>query len=131
MSIFGYFLVSWISFTILRSCANSYRHASPNSSKEKVFGFIFLLGVLGSVIMIFKGIQLWLIGFDINLGLDSSEIARLSVKGGGKGGIILIALEFLPAFLVFGFGFLLWKVKALIRKIPITFLGSMNSNSEE
>ena len=71
--------------------------------------------------MIFKGIQLWLIGFDIDLGLDSSEIARLSAKGGGKGGIILLALEFLPAFLVFGFGYLLWKVRALIRKLYVTF----------
>ena len=71
--------------------------------------------------MIFKGIQLWLIGFDINLGLDSSEIARLSAKGGGRGGIILLALEFLPAFLVFGFGFLLWKVRELIRKLYFTF----------
>ena len=71
--------------------------------------------------MIFKGIQLCLIGFDINLGLDSSEILRLSAKGSGKGGIILLALEFLPAFLVFGFGFLLWKVRELIRKLIFTF----------
>ena len=71
--------------------------------------------------MVFKGIQLWLIGFDINLGLDSSEIATLSVKGGGRGGIVLLALEFLPVFLVFGFGFLLWKVRELIRKLYFTF----------
>tara|TARA_B100000131_G_scaffold251385_1_gene244961 strand:- start:517 stop:888 length:372 start_codon:yes stop_codon:yes gene_type:complete len=121
VSIFTYFLISWISFTIIGSCANPYRKAPHNSSKEKIFGFIFLLGVLGSSLMIFKGIQLWLIGFDIDLGLDSSEIARLSAKGGGKGGIILLALEFLPAFLVFGFGFLLWKVRELIIKLYFTF----------
>ena len=121
MSIFTYFLIAWISFTIIRSCEKPYRQLSPNSSKEKIFGFIFFLGVLGSFLMIFKGIQLWIIGFDINLGLDSSEIERLSAKGGGKGGIVLLALEFLPAFLVFGFGSLLWKVRELIRKLYFTF----------
>ena len=121
MSIFTYFLIAWISFTIIRSCEKPYREVSPNSSKEKIFGFIFFLGVLGSFLMIFKGIQLWLIGFDINLGLDSSEIARLSAKGGGRGGIVLLALEFLPAFLVFGFDSLLWNVRELIRKLYFTF----------
>ena len=63
--------------------------------------------------MVLQGFHLW--GTWEAPIFDSSEVANISSKARGRGGIILLIIRIFPQFLVFGFGFWGWQLKPYIR----------------
>lgn len=81
--------------------------------------------------MVFQGFHLWNTGWDINLmeGMDPSTAGRTAARSRGKGGILLLAIQFFPQFLVFGYGGLLWMFRPVIHASFI-MLGVMKHPSD-
>ncbi|MCT0219505.1 hypothetical protein KQ304_10950 [Synechococcus sp. CS-1329] len=88
---------------------------SKKGSPLELFGAILtLVGAGCSVIMIFQGFHLWNMGYQ-GIPIESKVAGSVATKARGKGGIVLIAIQFLPQFLVFFFGAALWCNKEAIR----------------
>ena len=88
---------------------------SKKGSPLELFGSILtLIGAGCSVITILQGFHLWNLGWQ-GVPIESNVVGSVATKARGKGGIILIAIQFLPQFLVFFFGAALWCNKDAIR----------------
>ena len=84
------------------------------STKAKALSILFIVGVFCCLVMVLQGLHLW--GGWEDPQFDSSEIARISTKGRGRGGIILLLIRFFPQFLVFGYGIWGWQLRPYIRR---------------
>jgi hypothetical protein len=85
-----------------------------DSPLEFLGAAIFVLGAGCSLVMVFQGFHLWNIGWK-GIPIDPDTASNLAARSRGKGGIILLILQFLPQFLVFGYGGLLWQRKNVLR----------------
>ena len=90
---------------------NKTEKASPLESLGAV---ILLIGTGCSVVMIFQGFHLWNLGWQ-GIPMEPETAGRMAAKARGRGGIILLVIQFLPQFLVFGYGFLIWELRQVIR----------------
>ena len=88
------------------------------SIKAKALLLISIIGAFSCLIMVLQGFHLW--GTWEPPMFDSSEVANISSKARGRGGIILLIIRIFPQFLVFGFGFWGWQLKPYIRDIRRT-----------
>ncbi len=90
-------------------------HKTERSSPlESLGAVILLLGAGCSVVMVFQGFHLWNSGWE-GVPMEAETAGRMAAKARGRGGIILLVIQFLPQFLVFGYGGLIWEVRDLIR----------------
>ena len=81
-------------------------------------------------VMVFQGFHLWNQGWDGPVGqMDPSVAGRTAARARGKGGIILLAIQFFPQFLVFGYGIMLWQIKDVFKPICI-ILGLLKHPSD-
>ena len=74
-------------------------------------------------IVVWQGLHLIQSGYDIDLTkADPSAIGRTAARSRGKGGIILLIIQFFPYFLVGGYTFLAWHTYKWLgnsnRRIP-------------
>ena len=84
------------------------------SPLESLGSIILLIGAGCSVVMVFQGFHLWNSGWE-GIPMEPETAGRMAAKARGRGGIILLAIQFLPQFLVFGYGGLIWESRHLIR----------------
>ncbi len=112
--IFGWFAL--LGFVLPPACSFTLMTASKGERKKrKINSLLFLVGCFCALTMILLGIHLWINGFDSGFGdVDPSLAARTSTRAGGKGGIIILILQFLPQFFVFGYGWHIWEVREII-----------------
>jgi hypothetical protein len=82
--------------------------AEKQSPIELLGAILTLTGAVCSIIMILQGFHLWNTGWS-GVALPPETAGRVAARRGGKGGIILFAIQFLPQFLVFFFGIVLWR----------------------
>ena len=83
------------------------------SIKAKALLLISIIGAFSCLVMVLQGIHLWATWEPPTF--DSNEVAKISSKARGRGGIILLIIRIFPQFLVFGFGFWGWQFKQYIR----------------
>ena len=88
------------------------RDSERGSNKEKVGAYIAVISGLAALIMVFQGFHLWKQGWDISL--DPDTAAKAASKARGKGGIIVLIIQFFPQFLVFGYGGLLVQTRDVL-----------------
>ena len=81
--------------------------AEKNSITELLGASLTLLGAGCSLVMIFQGFHLWNTGWS-GIAIPPEAAGRVAARSRGRGGIIILAIQFLPQFLVFFFGILLW-----------------------
>ena len=88
-------------------------NSSRRGSALKTWSAIgVLVCAAAAAAMVFQGFHLWHGGWPPYLGeIDPDVAARTSVKGRGRGGILLFLLMFFPQFLVLAFGWTLWEVR--------------------
>ena len=67
------------------------------------------IGLLCASIMVCQGLHLWNLGWEVPT-VDPDTAARISTKARGRGGIIILAIQYLPQFLVFGYGWIIWEI---------------------
>ena len=72
----------------------------------------FLLGAIAMQIpAILQGIHLLGSGYDVDLTkADPSTLGRTAAKARGKGGIILLIIQFFPYFLIGGYGYVVYDI---------------------
>ena len=105
-----------------------------DSELAKVVRPLAAIGVLvfsgAALVMLFQGLHLWNQGWDGPISqMDPSAAGRNAARARGKGGIVLLAIQFFPQFLVFGYGFILWTVRPVI-KGSCMVLGLLNRHSD-
>ena len=76
----------------------------------RLAAFLLFIGLLAALSMILQGVHLWHQGWE-GIDINPNTAGRIASKGRGKGGIIILAIRYLPQFLVFGYGFIIWEVK--------------------
>ena len=81
-------------------------------SRKRLGSVVVLIGAASALLMIFQGFHLWNQGWSVEF--DSDVLAKASTRARGKGGIILLIIKFLPQFLVFGYGTLLFEFRELV-----------------
>ena len=60
---------------------------------------------------VFQGFYLLSSGYDFNFsGADPGDLGRASARGRGRGGLVLLVIQFFPYFLIGGYGYLGWLV---------------------
>ena len=84
------------------------------SIKAKALSILCILGAFSCLVMVLQGLHLWG-GWEAPQ-FDSSDVATISTKARGRGGIILLLIRFFPQFLVFGYGFWGLQLKPYIRR---------------
>ena len=83
---------------------------SERFTLETLSAVSVLVSAVAAVAMVFQGFHLWNTGWDMDLAqMDPGVAGRAAARGRGKGGIILLAIQFFPQFLVFGYGAVLWQ----------------------
>jgi hypothetical protein len=103
-----------VTFTGLLSGILIVDSTEKDSPLEKLGALLTLIGAGFSVLMIFQGFHLWNMGWS-GIEIPPETAGRVSAKARGKGGIILLAIQFLPQFLVIVFGMALWNNREIIR----------------
>ena len=89
-----------------------------------------LVSAAAAVVMIFQGFHLWNTGWNMDLTqMDPSVAGRTAARARGKGGIILLIIQFFPQFLVFGYGAVLWQAFPAIRETA-KHLGLLKAKSD-
>ena len=69
-----------------------------------------------ALVMVFQGFHLWNQGWDVSINqMDPSALGKTASRARGRGGIILLIMQFFPQFLVFGYGGWLWMIKEPIK----------------
>lgn len=99
--------------------------ANHKTPRELLGSLVFLIGASCAVIMVFQGFHLWNTGWE-GLNMDAETTGRLAAKKGGRGGIVILAINFLPQFLVFGYGGALWASREIISRSVKVLRGNMN-----
>ena len=83
------------------------------------------------LIMVFQGIHLLSIGYEIDFSnVDGESLGRAAARGRGRGGIILLIIQFLPYFLIAGYGYLsytLAKIFVNVKKNILKYLHEIYS----
>ena len=105
-------VLSLLGFAGLLGGCYLINHSDANSSKEKLGSFLVLISAASAVVMIFQGFHLWNEGWSIEI--DGDVAAKASTRARGRGGIIILIIKFFPQFLVFGYGWLLVELRAII-----------------
>ena len=105
-------LFALIGFGGLALACGLVRDSDRGSTREKIGSYIALLGGAAALIMVFQGLHLWNQGWDISL--DPDTAAKAASKARGKGGIIVLIIQFFPQFLVFGYGGLLVQARDVL-----------------
>jgi hypothetical protein len=101
-------------FTGLLSGILIIESAEKDSPIDRLGAILTLVGASFSVIMVFQGFHLWNIGWS-GIAIPPETAARVATKARGRGGIILLAIQFLPQFLVFFFAISLWSNRDAIK----------------
>jgi hypothetical protein len=108
---------SWVALVAITgllvggSLLQKTERASPLESLGSV---ILLLGTGCSVVIVFQGFHLWNLGWE-GIPIEPETAGKMASRTGGKGGILLLVIQFLPQFLVFGYGALIWEGRHQIR----------------
>ena len=102
-----------IGFLSLFVCRFFDPEMGKGSFQAKALLLISIIGAFSCLIMVLQGFHLW--GSWEPPMFNSSEVANISSKARGRGGIILLIIRIFPQFLVFGFGFWGWQLKPYIR----------------
>ena len=76
----------------------------------------YALGVLCAIVMILKGVHIWSVGWE-SITLDPTKTEQIASKD-SIGLTFVLALKYMPQVLVFGYSFLLWRSRDLIKKLP-------------
>lgn len=108
---------SWVALTaIVGILTGGYlvQKTEKQSPLELMGAVLVLLGAACSVVMVFQGFHLWNSGWE-GIPMEPETAGRMAAKARGRGGIILLIIQFFPQFLVFSYGGLLWQTRYLIR----------------
>lgn len=108
---------SWVAltaFTALLLGGYLIDKTDRDSPLEQVGALILIVGAGCSVAMIFQGFHLWNLGWE-GISIEPEAAGRAAAKARGRGGIILLIIQFLPQFLVFGYGWMVWEARDKIR----------------
>ena len=109
--------LSLIGFVGLALCVGGWNKSERGSTLETLSAVGVLVSGLAAVVMVFQGFHLWNTGWDIDLSqMDPSVAGKTAARGRGRGGIILLVIQFFPQFLVFGYGAVLWQASPVIRQ---------------
>ena len=75
--------------------------------RHQLYQFVAGFALIMQVVSAWQGVHLLQSGYDVNLfEADSSVAARTAARGRGKGGIIILIIQFFPLFLLGGYGWL-------------------------
>lgn len=97
-------------------CMSAWNKTKHGSVAETLAAIGLLLSSAACVVMVFQGFHLWNQGWDSPLSnMDPGLAGRTAARSRGKGGIFLLAIQFLPQFLVFGYAGLLWQMRDHIK----------------
>jgi len=110
ITIGGFFAL--IGFGGLALACGYVRDSERGSTKERVGAYLALISGVAALIMVFQGFHLWNQGWDI--ALDPETAGKAAAKARGKGGIIVLIIQFFPQFLVFGYGGLLLQTRDVL-----------------
>ena len=122
--------LSLIGFIGLSLCVGGWNKSERGSTLETLSAVGVLVSAAAAVAMIFQGFHLWNTGWNIDLTqMDPSVAGRTAARARGKGGIILLAIQFFPQFLVFGYGAVLWQASPAIRETA-KHLGLLKAKSD-
>lgn len=84
--------------------------------KRQILAICVVICSAAALVMIFQGFHLWNQGWEGPMSqLDPSVAGRTAARSRRKGGVVLLALQFFPQFLVFGYGGMIWSVKDEIK----------------
>ena len=123
----------WLSltgFVGLCLCIGGWNKSERGSTLETLSAVGVLVSAVAAVAMVFQGFHLWNTGWDMDLTqMDPGVAGRTATRGRGKGGIILLAIQFFPQFLVFGYGAVLWQASWAIRDAA-KHLGLLKTQSD-
>ena len=104
--------LSLIGFVGLCLCMGGWNKSERGSTLETLSAVGVLVSAVAAVAMVFQGFHLWNQGWDI--AIDPETAGRAAAKARGKGGIILLIIQFFPQFLVFGYGGLLFQTRDVL-----------------
>lgn len=97
-------------------CMTGWNKSKSGSSFETLAAIGLLLSTGACVLMVFQGFHLWNQGWDSPLSqMDPGLAGRTAARSRGKGGTILLAIQFMPQFLVFGYAGLIWQMRDHIK----------------
>lgn len=75
--------------------------------RYQLYQFVAGFALIMQVVSAWQGVHLLQSGYDVNLfETDSSVAARTAARGRGRGGIIILIIQFFPLFLLGGYGWL-------------------------
>ena len=75
--------------------------------RYQLYQFVVGFALIMQVVSAWQGVHLLQSGYDVNLfEADSNVAARTAVRGRGRGGIIILIIQFFPLFLLGGYGWL-------------------------
>jgi len=121
--------LSLMGFVGLALCVAGWNKSQRGSTLETLSAIGVLFCSVAALAMVFQGFHLWNTGWEIDLRqMDPSVAGRTAARARGRGGIILLIIQFFPQFLVFGYGAVLWQASPVIKETAKQ-LGFLNSQS--
>jgi hypothetical protein len=114
----------------LALCATGWNKSERGSTLENLSAVGVLVCAVAALAMVFQGFHLWNTGWEIDLRqMDTDVAGRTAARARGRGGIILLVIQFFPQFLVFGYGAVLWQASSIIRESAKT-MGLVKTQSD-
>ena len=104
-------------FRLLKEIPKDIRKQNKETLRKRAMEIYYALGVLCAIVMILKGVHIWSVGWE-SITFDPTKTARIASRGRGMGSTVILALKYMPQVLVFGYSFLLWRSRDLIKKLP-------------
>jgi hypothetical protein len=75
-----------------------------------------IIGIPIQILVVLQGFHLIQIGYAADFGSVSPEhLGQIAGRGGGRGGIILLVIYFLPYFLIAGYSWVAWNTYSWLR----------------
>ena len=91
--------LSLIGFIGLSLCVGGWNKSGRGSTLETLSAVGVLVSAAAAVAMIFQGFHLWNTGWNMDLTqMDPSVAGRTAARARGKGGIILLVIQFFHNF---------------------------------
>ena len=100
----------------LKEIPKDIRKQNKETLRKRAMEIYYALGVLCAIVMILKGVHIWSVGWE-SITLDPTKTEQIASKD-SIGLTFVLALKYMPQVLVFGYSFLLWRSRDLIKKLP-------------
>ena len=113
---FVFIPIGFYAFVALKEIPKVIRKQNKETLLTRSMEIYYALGVLCAIVMILKGVHIWSVGWE-SITLDPTKTEQIASKD-SIGLTFVLALKYMPQVLVFGYSFLLWRSRDLIKKLP-------------